>query len=97
MLLTRKLPRFLTGILGIICLIASTGCVFRPTKEIEIVRVSISRHPEEIEGVFWIATNTPIPAILEGTEIKVEKDFGGYYLVHKSDLAELIRLLEKNK
>ena len=55
----------------------------------------MSRHPEEVNGVFWVSSNEPVEVVLEGTDICIKKDFGGYYLVHKDDLKAMLKMIEE--
>lgn len=77
----------------VILLTAISGCL-RGKIETEFVRCSMTPYPEEAKGVLWVATNKPIPVGLEGTDKLSMKDVGGWYLIHKRDLVELLRLAE---
>ena len=62
-----------------------------------MVRTSLDPIPQETQGVLYIQTNTPIPVGIEGTDEVLNLDVGGYYLVHKNDLAAMIRRLRKDE
>lgn len=72
-----------------------TGCLTIGVKvRKEIVYSSIAKHVEEGKGLMRIATNEEIPVHVDGTDIGVvEKDVGGYYLLHARDLRLVHRKL----
>jgi hypothetical protein len=84
-----KIKYLLLLILTLTALLTATvGCSTR------VVRVSLSPIPQEVKGVLYVQTNSPIPVGIEGTDEVLRLDVGGYYLIHKDDLAAMIRRLK---
>jgi len=78
--------------LTVITLFAVTGC----TRD-RLIRQSLSPIPEEVKGVLYVATgaNQQIPVGIEGTDEVLMLDVSGYYLIHKNDLASMMKIIKK--
>ena len=74
------------------CLLSTAGCANKTV----LIRQSLSPVPEECKGVLYVATNQPIPVGVEGTNELLSVDVGGYYLVHKNDMAAIVKRLKKD-
>lgn len=72
-----------------LCCASMAGC-----GRIELVRQGLAPIPEDVEGVLYIATNRPIQVGIEGTEKVISADVGGYYLVHRDDMAAMVRTMK---
>jgi hypothetical protein len=62
----------------------------RGTKEVEIVKVSLEKIPEESSGVIFIATNEKIKIGVEGKNFITKLNLGGHYVLTKDELKLLI-------
>lgn len=74
-------------------LISMSSCV---TKTV-LIRQSMSRVPDECNGALYVAQNKPIMVGIEGSDVLVPMDVGGYYLIHKDDLAEMVKRIKSAK
>ena len=77
-----------------VCCLIGSGCLATKYK---IVRQSLTPIPLDAKGWLYVCDNTPIRVGVEGTEIVSREDVGGYYLLHKRDLAALMQVLKKEK
>ena len=84
------LKRFLL----ILPLISLTACL-RANRETEIVKVSLEKIPEEVNGILYIATNKKIKVGIEGTDKIAEMDLGGRYILDKAELQLLVTRAKK--
>lgn len=76
----------------IVCLTVMMGC----SSPVRVVRVSLDPIPEEVKGVLYVQSNDPIAVGVEGTDEVLFLDVGGYYLIHKNDLAAMVRRLRES-
>ena len=53
--------------------------------------------PENVDGIIYVATNKAIRIGIEGTDMILFKDVGGYYIVHKEDMSLLLKINKKYK
>lgn len=81
-------PRFLFGLL-MMCLLTS-GC-----NKTTIVRTSLVRIPEDLNGLLYVSEGKPIGVGVEGKDAFYEVDVDGYYLIHWSDLKSLLDAAKK--
>ncbi len=82
--------RCLLIVLLTISLISTSSCV---TKTV-LIRQSMSHVPAECNGALYVAQNKPIMVGIEGSDVLVPMDVGGYYLLHKDDLAEMVKRIK---
>lgn len=82
----------LLKVILILSLLSLSGCLIKTV----IVRQSLSPIPEDFGAVLYVATNKPILIGIEGSDTVMEKDVGGYYLIHKEDLKAILNRV-KNK
>ena len=84
--------RFQFLMLAVTTSLLVTGC-----SRDRLIRQSLSPIPEEIKGVMYVATelHQTIPVGIEGTDELLMLDVGGYYLIHKNDLASMMKIIKK--
>jgi len=51
--------------------------------------------PADAHGFLYVATNDAIPVGVEGTDVALEQDVGGYYLIHRRDLDALMTAIQQ--
>lgn len=66
----------------------STSCTVGVKEKHTIVISSIGQHPEEASGFIRVATNKPVPVVVN--DIHTTLDIGGYYVIHVKDLKTLL-------
>ena len=61
----------------------------------KLLRQSMTPIPEDAKGWLYVGQNNPIWVGVEGTEVVLKKDVGGYYLIHKADLNDLMKRVKQ--
>ncbi len=69
-----------------LCWLSTAGC-----SKTRVVIQSGSPIPEECLGSLYVQTNKPIPVGIYGSNEMLMLDMGGYFLIHKNELAALVR------
>ncbi len=53
--------------------------------------------PEDVKGVIYVIEDRDIAIGVEGANVLIQKNMQGYYLVHKDDLAAMVKGLRELK
>jgi len=64
---------------------------------VRLVQQSLSPIPEDVKGVLFVIEDRDIEIGVQGAKVMLKKNMQGYYLVHKDDLAAMVKGLRELK